>query len=131
MIQACHAAGIKVYADVVLHHMTGQGGGGTGDNGSTFPDKYDYPPLYGPDDFSPCETSITNWEDEYQVWSCQLDGLATLDTSLACVQDQEAAHLNGLIAIGVDGFRWDSAKEMNPEYIAAIEALLAKPVFIY
>jgi len=76
MIQACHAAGIKVYADVVLHHMTGQGGGGTGDNGSTFPDKYDYPPLYGPDDFSPCETSITNWEDEYQVWSCQLDGLA-------------------------------------------------------
>ena len=48
MIQACHTAGVKVYADVVLNHMTGQGGGGTGDDGSTFPDKYDYPPLYRP-----------------------------------------------------------------------------------
>ena len=131
MIQACHAAGIKVYADVVPHHMTGQGGGGVGDNGTTFPDKYDYPPLYDSGDFSPCETSITNWDDEYQVWNCQLDGLATLDTSLPYVQDQIAAYLNSLIAIGVDGVRWDSAKEMNPEYIADIEALLTKPVFVY
>ncbi len=36
-----------------------------------------------------------------------------------------------LIALGVDGFRWDSAKEMDPADIAAIEALLTKPVFIY
>jgi alpha-amylase len=131
MIQTCHAAGIKVYADVVLQHMTAEADGGVGDNGTTFPNMYDYPPLYGPSDFSPCETSITDWDDEYQVWNCQLDGLATLNTSLTYVQDTEAAYLNSLIALGVDGFRWDSAKEMNPEYIADIEALLTKPVFIY
>jgi alpha-amylase len=131
MISACHAAGIKVYADVVPHHMTAQSGGGVGDNGTTFPGKYDYPPLYGPADFSPCETSITNWDDESQVWSCQLDGLATLNTSLTSVQDTEATYLNSLIALGVDRFRWDSAKEMNPQYIADIEALLTKQVFIY
>jgi alpha-amylase len=131
MIAACHAAGIKVYADVVPHHMTGQAGGGMGDNGTTFPDKYDYPPLYSAADFSPCETSITNWDDESQVWNCQLDGLATLNTSLPYVRDTEAAYLNRLIALGVDGFRWDSAKEMRPQDIAGIEALLSKQVFIY
>ena len=47
------------------------------------------------------------------------------------MQHQEAAYLNSLIALGVDGFRWDSAKEMDPADIAAIEALLTKPVFIY
>ena len=132
MIQTCHAAGIKVYADVVLHHMTAEADGGVGDNGTTFPDMYDYPAVpYTSSDFSACETSITDWDDEYQVWNCQLDGLATLNTSLAYVQDTEAAYLNSLIALGVDGFRWDSAKEMNPQYIADIEALLTKPVFVY
>jgi alpha-amylase len=131
MIATCHAAGIKVYADVVLHHMTGQENGGVGDNGTTFPNEYDYPPLYGPSDFSSCQTSITDWDDEAQVWNCQLDGLATLNTSLTYVQDTEAAYLNSLIALGVDGFRWDSAKEMSPQYIADIEALLTRPVFVY
>ena len=131
MVATCHAAGIKVYADVVLHHMTAEANGGVGDNGTTFPNMYDYPPLYDPSDFSSCQTSITDWDDEYQVWNCQLDGLATLNTGLTYVQDQEAAYLNSLIALGVDGFRWDSAKEMNPASIAAIEALLTKPVFVY
>jgi alpha-amylase len=56
MIAACHAAGIKVYADVVLNHMTAQTGGGAGDNGTTFPDEYDYPPLYSEPDFHTCHT---------------------------------------------------------------------------
>jgi alpha-amylase len=47
------------------------------------------------------------------------------------VRGQEAAYLNGLIALGVDGFRWDSAKEMDPADIAAIEAMLTRQVFIY
>jgi len=131
MISACHAAGIKVYADVVLNHMTGQGNGGTGDNGTTFADKYDYPPLYSGADFHSCETSITNWNDASQVWNCQLVGLADLDTGSAYVRQQEAGYLNSLIALGVDGFRWDSAKEMNPADISAIEGLLTKQVFIY
>jgi alpha-amylase len=50
MIATCHAAGIKVYADVVLHHMTAQGNGGVDDNGTTFPNEYDYPPQCDPGD---------------------------------------------------------------------------------
>ena len=131
MISACHAAGVKVYADVVLNHMTGQVNGGVGDDGSTFPGNFDYPPLYSEPDFHSCHTSITNWDDESQVWNCELDGLADLDTGSGYVRQQEAGYLNSLIALGVDGFRWDSAKEMDPADIAAIEALLTKPVFIY
>ena len=131
MIQACHTAGVKVYADVVLNHMTGQDGGGTGDDGSAFPDKYDYPPLYRAGDFHSCQTSISNWDDESQVWNCQLDGLADLDTGSATVQAQEAGYLNTLISLGVDGFRWDAAKEMDPSDIAGIESRLSAPVFSY
>ena len=131
MISACHAAGVKVYADVVLNHMTGQVNGGVGDDGTTFPDNFDYPPLYTGTDFHSCHTSITNWDDESQVWNCELSGLADLDTGSSYVQQQEAGYLNSLIALGVDGFRWDSAKEMAPADIAAIEALLTKPVYIY
>ncbi|MFI5062364.1 MAG: alpha-amylase family protein [Streptosporangiales bacterium] len=131
MISSCHAAGVKVYADVVLNHMTAQGSGGTGDAGTTFPDMYDYPPLYSAADFHSCHTSITNWDDESQVWNCQLSGLADLDTGSAYVRQQEAAYLNRLLALGVDGFRWDAAKNMAPADIAAIEALLTRPVFIY
>ena len=131
MITTCHAAGIKVYADVVPNHMTAQGNGGVGDHGTTFPDAYDYPPLYSAADFHSCRTSITNWDDESQVWNCELSGLADLNTGSAYVRDQEAAYLNSLIALGVDGLRWDSAKEMDPADIAAIEALLTKQVFVY
>ncbi len=131
MISACHAAGVKVYADVVLNHMTGQVNGGVGDGGTTFPDMFDYPPLYSEADFHSCHTSITDWDDESQVWNCELSGLADLDTGSSYVQQQQAGYLNSLIALGVDGFRWDSAKEMDPADIAAIEALLTKPVFVY
>jgi alpha-amylase len=131
MITACHAAGVKVYADVVLNHMTGQDGGGSGDDGTTFADKYDYPPLYSASDFHSCETSITNWGDESQVWNCQLSGLADLNTSSSYVQTTEADYLNNLISLGVDGFRWDAAKEMDPADIAGVEAKLSKSVYIY
>jgi alpha-amylase len=131
MIATCHTAGVKVYADVVLNHMTGQGNGGTGDSGTTFTDKYDYPGLYSPTDFHSCETSITNWDDEQQVWNCQLSGLADLNTSSSYVQATEAAYLNTLISLGVDGFRWDAAKEMDPADIGAIEARLTQQAFVY
>ena len=65
------------------------------------------------------------------MWNCELSGLADLDTGSSYVQQQEAGYLNSLIALGVDGLRWDSAKEMDPADIAAIEALLTKPVYVY
>src|SRR5690348_9693519 len=51
MVQACHAAGVKVYVDAVVNHMTGSGSAGaSGYAGSTF-SKYDYPGTYSSADF--------------------------------------------------------------------------------
>ncbi len=48
MVTACHTAGVKVYADAVINHMTGQGAASYG--GASFT-KYDYPGIYSPSDF--------------------------------------------------------------------------------
>ena len=45
MVEACHRAGVKVYVDAVINHMSGQTTGGTGSGGTRF-GKYDYPGLY-------------------------------------------------------------------------------------
>src|SRR6266545_6514748 len=42
MVSACHAAGVKVYADAVINHMAGGGSTGPGSAGSSF-SHYDYP----------------------------------------------------------------------------------------
>ncbi|MDQ1742065.1 MAG: alpha-amylase, partial [Pseudonocardiales bacterium] len=36
MVSTCHNAGVKVYADAVLNHMTGQNSAGSGYAGTTF-----------------------------------------------------------------------------------------------
>ena len=52
MVETCHAAGIQVYADAVINHMSGIDGG-TGFAGTEFT-HYEYPGLYGEDDFHHC-----------------------------------------------------------------------------
>jgi hypothetical protein len=42
MVNSCHAAGVKVYVDSVINHMTGGSSGGTGSAGSSYT-HYDHP----------------------------------------------------------------------------------------
>ena len=60
--------------------MTGTSSG-TGTAGSSFT-QYDYPGIYGSDNFHYCglepDNNIVNWDNEVEVWTCQLDGLAEL-----------------------------------------------------
>src|SRR6266511_5928261 len=53
MVSACHAAGVKVYADAVINHMAGGGSTGPGSGGSSF-SQYDYPGIYQWHDFHHC-----------------------------------------------------------------------------
>lgn len=136
MVSTCHAAGVKVYADAVINHMTGQGN--TGYGGTTFPDKYDYPGLYGSQDFhhypTPCPESddqIHNYGSQADVQECELSQLADLYTETDYVRGTIANYLNDLLSLGVDGFRIDAAKHINPNDIAGIEAKLSKPTWIY
>lgn len=138
MVTACHNAGVAVLADAVLNHMAIDTNTATsGYGGCTYsPSGYSYPCVpYTTDDFhhsgagGACPSSddqIDDWNDPAQVWNCELGHLSDLATGLPAVQDAEAAYLNHLISLGVDGFRLDSAKSIPPADIASIESLLDK-----
>ena len=140
MVQTCRKAGVKVYVDAVINHMTGQGT--TSYGGTTFT-KYAYPGLYSATDFhsSPAncpvpptkgttdrEGSIRDYNDYKQVTTCELSSLADLNTSTAKVRSRLAGYLNTLLSYGVSGFRVDAAKHIGQTDLAAIQSRLHRTV---
>jgi alpha-amylase len=127
MVSRCRAAGVEVYADVILNHMTA--GAGTGSAGTVYT-KYDYPGLYGPTDFHAnankafpsilCDHSLQNSADPVEVQTCELDGLADLRTEEPKVQDTLAAYMADLYGLGVRGYRIDAAKHIDQAQLAQI-----------
>jgi alpha-amylase len=128
MVKTCRAAGVKVYVDAVINHMTGQGD--TSYGGTHFT-KYDYPGVYTKDNFhhqgTDCPSPdgvIDDYNNLIQVRRCELVSLADLRTDTPTVQATLAAYLNKLIGYGVSGFRVDAAKHIGQPDLAAIEARL-------
>jgi alpha-amylase len=128
MVAACRAAGVKVYVDAVINHMTNESAVSYG--GVSF-SKYNYPGLYTDKDFhhypADCPESdgtIHNFADYTEVTKCELGGLADLRTESDSVRDTLAAYLNTLLSDGVSGFRIDSAKHIRATDLAAIESRL-------
>lgn len=135
MVQTCHTAGVRVYADAVINHMTGQGS--TSYGGASF-SKYDYPGIYSSADFhsypGDCPESddqIHDWNSFPEVTKCELSSLSDLRTESGYVRGEIAGYLNDLLSIGVDGFRVDAAKHIGEPDLAAIEGRLTKPAYIY
>ena len=133
MVSACNAAGVQVIVDAVINHMANSAG--TGVAGTSF-SKYNYPGLYAPTDFhwglnvndpNYCDTSISNYEDQWQNVHCELGGLPDLATEKDNVRQAIAGYLNHLIDLGVSGFRVDAAKHIGLPDLTAIHQLL-KPV---
>jgi alpha-amylase len=124
MVNACHAAGVKVIADAVINHMTS--GGGTGTGGSSY-SKYDYPGTYQNQDFHGCRQQISDYRNRDNVQTCELAGLADLDTGSDYVRSRLAAYLNDLSSLGVDGFRIDAAKHIAAADLSAIKGKLTNP----
>jgi alpha-amylase len=67
MVTRCKAAGVKIYADAVINHMTGpksdndsQFGKGTGDSSYAY---YAYPPYPNDSFFHSCHTKINNYNN--------------------------------------------------------------------
>jgi alpha-amylase len=132
MVRTCRAAGVKVYVDAVINHMTGQGDLSYG--GVTY-SKYDYPGLYTPANFhqkgTDCPSADGNIDDFnnlVQVRRCELSSLADLRTESSYVRNTLAAYLNKLLRYGVSGFRVDAAKHIGQPDLAAIESRLHRTV---
>ncbi len=128
MVSACRAAGVKVYVDAVINHMTGQG---TTSYGGVTYSHFAYPGLYTAADFhqrgrecSSTTGGIEDFNDYRQVTTCELVGLADLRTDSPAVRTRIAGYLNKLLSYGVSGFRVDAAKHVGEDDLAAIQALL-------
>ncbi|NYD68206.1 alpha-amylase [Agromyces atrinae] len=119
MVETCRQAGVGVIVDAVINHMSGQSAGGVGWAGTSF-GHYDYPGLYGSNDFHDCRKDITNYQDRGDVQNCNLVNLADLDTGSDYVQGQIAGYLNTLIGLGVAGFRFDAVKHISSEDMSGI-----------
>jgi alpha-amylase len=126
MVSACRRAGVKVYVDAVINHLTGQGS--VSYTGVTY-QHFSYPD-YGFADFhhapADCPTAggIDDFNNVLQVTHCELLGLADLRTESVAVQGKLAAYLNRLIDLGVSGFRVDAAKHIGQADLAALQARL-------
>jgi alpha-amylase len=130
MVEKCHDAGVRIYVDMVVNHMTGAGGSGTGSAGSSFDaDTLNFPAVpFGPNDFNCCQCSmcttgscdIESYNDVNQVRNCRLVSLLDLKLGADYVRTKIADFFNDLIGIGVAGFRVDACKHMWPGDIQAV-----------
>ncbi|TFK22386.1 alpha amylase [Coprinopsis marcescibilis] len=143
MINACRRAGVRVYADAVVNHMSAQGtdvqnhrdgncryysGHNATENspyytsGNTFLNSpftgtrptFEFPAVpFGPTDFH-CERALNSWTDGHVITRGWLVGLTDLNTEKPYVQDRIATYFVDLLSIGFSGFRIDAAKHIGP-----------------
>ncbi|TQN31653.1 alpha-amylase [Haloactinospora alba] len=132
MVATCNEAGVDIYVDAVLNHMTGSGSveSGPGSAGSEF-EKYSYPGIYENSDFSECRADISNWDDPDEIRNCELLSLADLRTGEEGVRSTLTGYLNDLIDLGVAGFRIDAAKHVPPQDLEAIVSRLDGDPYVF
>ena len=132
MVARCHAVGVAIYADVVINHMAG--GSGTGSAGSTFGGaghQYSFPGIYVPQQFHwnvtgarNCQASVGNYQDRHSVQECELVALPDLATELPEVRTRIVGYLVDLHGLGVQGYRVDAVKHIDPADMRAIVSQL-------
>ncbi|HEX8111402.1 MAG TPA: carbohydrate-binding module family 20 domain-containing protein, partial [Kofleriaceae bacterium] len=119
MVSRCNAAGVGIYADAVINHMSfGEGTVSSAGNHPWSVESFPGVP-YGPDNFHPMCT-VDNYQDARNVQNCQLLGLPDLDTGSSYVRGKITDYLVDLVNLGVRGFRVDAAKHMSPADVTAI-----------
>ncbi|MEO5687967.1 MAG: carbohydrate-binding module family 20 domain-containing protein [Burkholderiaceae bacterium] len=122
MINTCHAAGVRVYADIVVNQMAGDSG--TATDGSTWnAGTLTYPYFSSSDFHAACNIQGADYNSaagRSNVQNCRLVGLPDLNTESTYVRGQIANYLNALLTLGIDGFRIDAAKHQAAASLQAI-----------
>ena len=125
MIEVCHDAGIKVYADAVINHTADYGLEGVGTAGTPWK-LMSHPGLDRSHYHQPICT-IENYQIAAEVQNCNLGALPDLDTVSPYVREKLANYLRSLSDLGFDGMRIDAAKHMSAVDVAAIIELAGQP----
>jgi alpha-amylase len=122
MINTCHAAGVRIYADIVVNQMAD--GSGTATDGSSWNAATLSYPFFSASDFhGNCSIQPGDYNSpagRANVQNCRLGGLPDLATESSYVQGQIANYMKALLALGVDGFRIDAAKHMPAGALSSI-----------
>ncbi|HEY0777355.1 MAG TPA: alpha-amylase family glycosyl hydrolase, partial [Gemmatirosa sp.] len=122
MVTRCRTAGVDIYVDAVLNHMTA--GAGTGSDGTGYT-KYSYPGTWQQSDFH-TPRAVSNYQDAANVQDCELTGLADLNTGSPSVRQTLASYLVGLGRLGVAGFRLAAAKHIQPVELDSVLSLVGR-----
>jgi alpha-amylase len=124
MIDTCHAAGVRVYADIVVNQLAD--GSGTATDGSTWNASTLAYPFFSSSDFHAyCNIADSDYNSpagRSNVQNCRLGGLPDLNSESTYVRGQVTNYLNKLLTMGVDGFRFDAAKHMAATSLNAMIA---------
>ena len=122
MVNTCHAAGVRVYADVVVNQMAGDSG--TATDGSTWNAATLAYPYFSASDFhAACDIQSADYNSaagRSNVQNCRLVGLPDLNSESTYVRGQVVNYLNALLTLGIDGFRLDAAKHQAAGSLQAI-----------
>lgn len=126
MVQRCNKAGVRIYVDIVLNHMTANIGNGKGTAGSDYEsgNKQYHGVPFSREHFNGPEqcggNGVRDWGNARQVRNCELMGLHDLNQGIPHVRQKMIENLNQMLDMGVAGFRVDAAKHMWPADLRAI-----------
>ena len=102
----CHANGLKLIVDIVMHHVANEKG-----NDVSHLVKNEYRHFYN-DSF----ININNYNDEYELTHRSLDGLPALNLENETIVNAQFNYLKQLKDAGVDGVRVDAYKHLIKSY---------------
>lgn len=117
LIDKAHSCGVKVIADVVFNHMANLTGGDDFEDLGAFPglSKRDFRTVSDNPGARPCEIRYDDGNRNTEL-NCWLGGLPDLVHNEK-VKALQKAHLRKLLALGIDGFRFDAAKHMPTDVV--------------
>ncbi len=129
LIAAAHRRGLKVLVDVVLNHVA---------DPSYNSQSLDYP-QFNRDDFHDPDgrRCISDYRDRNQVtqwWLCDLSldhHLPDMKTQSTKVRNVHKQVLRWLLSMGVDGFRVDAMKHIEPDYFYDLVTAVPNDKLIY
>lgn len=120
IINAAHSQNMKIIIDVVFNHMANYG---------NYTKSLNYP-RFSPQDFHPQSCiDYNNRASVTQGWlNCELPDLKTTSSY---VRQEAKNYLKKLLALGADGFRFDAAKHIEPDFFRDILTVVPPDKFVY
>jgi len=120
LINAAHSRKMKIIVDVVFNHMANYG---------DYTKTLNYP-RFSPQDFHPKNCiDYNNRTSVTQGWiNCDLPDLKTDSPH---VRQEAKNYLKKLLALGADGFRFDAAKHIEPDFFREVLQVVPSDKFVY